>query len=586
MSRSVSSGHLLTLRRSFKARAILALMFIGAAGDAQAQPAPALQGSPLPRILPAPPPAVSRPSPTAPAPLPAEAAPAANVKVTSIGLVGATAFPQAELLTLAGISVGPTVPLATVEAGRLAILNRYRADGYVLTTVSASLDAQGALRFSVIEGRIVDVKLDGDIGPAGTQVLRFLRHLTAIGPVRNADLERWLLLAQDVPGVSLHAVLQPSAEDPGALSLVAQVHRQTLSGLLTADNRGYRLAGPEQALAVLDVNSLTQFGERTEFSFYGTARTTQLFGQASTELFVGGSGLKVRLYAGHGETTPSGFLGAIGYDGTTTVFGVSASYPVIRSRQQTLNVTAAFDAVESEITTAQTGIDQRLSRDSLRVLRAGGDYVSEDLLLGAERSAVNLVSLRLSHGLDGLGSTDQSNPNPGRPGERIDFFKATAALSRTQTLFTPWTGASVALKGVVSGQASGDKLPPTEKFYLGGAEFNRGFYSGQATGDQAVTYTAELQLNTSFDTAIAGSALNIPAQLYVFYDGGRAWQNTKLEPNVRLGSEGLGLRLNVTDATEFGVEGVIRNTRTFGGTSAQVRPLPANAIYWRALARF
>ena len=45
----------------------------------------------------------------------------------------------------------------------------------MLTTVRAT-EATGVLRFDVIEGRIADVKLEGDIGPAGTQVLRFLNH--------------------------------------------------------------------------------------------------------------------------------------------------------------------------------------------------------------------------------------------------------------------------------------------------------------------------------------------------------------------------------------------------------------------------
>ena len=74
--------------------------------------------------------------------------------------------------------VGPAVPLPQIDAARQAILQRYRSDGYVLTTVSASLDANGTLRFVVTEGRIASVKLDGDIGPAGTQVLRFLNRLT------------------------------------------------------------------------------------------------------------------------------------------------------------------------------------------------------------------------------------------------------------------------------------------------------------------------------------------------------------------------------------------------------------------------
>jgi hemolysin activation/secretion protein len=220
------------------------------------------------------------------------------------------------------------------------------------------------------------------------------------------------------------------------------------------------------------------------------------------------------------------------------------------------------------------------------VFRAGSDYVMEDLLLGAERSAVNLASVRLSQGMLGLGSTTGSNPTPSRPGQRNDFSKANATLSRTQTLFAPWQGASVALKGVFAGQIAGQILPSTEKFYLGGAELNRGFYSGQATGDQAISYTAELQLNTSFDTAIAGPVLNIPTQFYAFYDGGEVWQHTRLEPGARLASEGIGVRVNVTRFTEFDLEGVHRDTRSFGGTSTQVRPLPADAIYWRALARF
>ena len=61
----------------------------------------------------------------------------------------------------------------------------------------------GRLRFVVTEGRIASVKLDGDIGPAGTQVLRFLNRLTEKQPIDSVTLERYLLLAQDVPGVTL-----------------------------------------------------------------------------------------------------------------------------------------------------------------------------------------------------------------------------------------------------------------------------------------------------------------------------------------------------------------------------------------------
>jgi hypothetical protein len=39
----------------------------------------------------------------------------------------------------------------------------------------ANIDQQGTVAFLVTEGPIAEAKLDGDIGPAGTTVLRVLR---------------------------------------------------------------------------------------------------------------------------------------------------------------------------------------------------------------------------------------------------------------------------------------------------------------------------------------------------------------------------------------------------------------------------
>ncbi|MBV9734484.1 MAG: ShlB/FhaC/HecB family hemolysin secretion/activation protein [Acidisphaera sp.] len=546
------------------------------------------QGSPIPRILPPTPPSVGSGLPELPAAPPNAQVPAVSVHVSSVTVEGATAYnPQ----RLAGLTVGltgPAVPLSRIEAARVAILNLYRRDGYPLTTVSAAVDAGGHLRLTVIEGHIADVRLEGDIGPAGTQVLRFLHHLTEVRPIDTASLERWLLLAQDVPGVTLHAVLRPSADEPGALTLVAQVQRKMFDGLFTIDNRAFRLTGPEEGLLVLDANSFTEFGERTELSLYKTAADTQTFGQAAFETFVGGSGAKIRLYFGQGDSTPSDFLRSVGYQGFTTVFGVSASYPIIRSRIQTLNVAGYFDVIESEVRTASgpNGAETRVSRDSLRVARIGTDYARQDLLLGDARPAINDVTVRLSQGINGLGASGNSNPLPGRPGERVDFTKLSGELVRTQTLMEPFPGWTLALKGLLAGQYSGDIVPPAEKFYLGGTEFTRGFYSGEVSGDSAYAWTLELQLNTGFNLNLFNRPILLATQFYAYYDRGEAWQNTPAEANARLSSEGIGVRLNVTSHTEFDLEGVIRNTRFPGATPGSVQALKADAVYWRVLARF
>lgn len=546
------------------------------------------QGSPIPRVLPPAPPVVG-PGPGVPLAAPAPV-PAGAVAVRSVRIEGATAFAAPQTAGATAGLVGPSVPLAKIEAARTALLNLYRGQGYALTTVTATVEPNGVLRFTVIEGRIADVKLEGDIGPAGTQVLRFLNHLTELRPVDTASLERWLLLAQDVPGVTLRAVLRPSAGEPGALTLVAQVERQAFGGLLNVDNRASRFTGPVEGLALLDLNSFTQFGERTEANFYHTDGNTQNFGQVTTEAFLGGSGLRGRLYAGYGDADPSGFLRDVRYHGTTTVFGGSLTYPVIRARQQTLNVSGYFDAIETRITQVvdpAAGVQRGF--DSLRVARLGADYAVQDGLFGDERPAISTVNVRLSQGIPALGATSNGNTEATRPGERVDFTKLVVDLSRVQTLFNVWSDSTVAIKGRVIGQIAGQALPPAEKFFLGGPEYTRGFYSGEVTGDNAFVWQAELQFNTSYDFQAFERNFNIAAQFYAFYDRGEAWQKlpkTIETPYTRLSSVGIGVRLNVTRYTEFNLEGVHRNTRLVDGVGPNVRPQKADALFWRVITRF
>ncbi len=580
--------------------AAAALMLAGAvaatkAAEAQVvpflPPSPVPQGSPIPRVLPPAPPSVAPGTVIPPPTAPGGEVPNRPVRVTSVEVEGVTAYPQPEIAQLAAGLVGPAVPLPQIDAARQAILQHYRTDGYVLTTVSANLDNSGRLRFVVTEGRIASVKLDGDIGPAGTQVLRFLNRLTEQQPIDSVTLERYLLLAQDVPGVSLRAVLEPATDTPGALNLIAQVSRQNISGLATVDNRAFDQTGPVEALGVLDFNSFSEFGEKTEISYYHSFPNSQNFGQASTEMFLGGSGLKGKVYGGYGTTVPTGSLGQQGYNGTTTVFGASLAYPVIRSRQQTLNVGLAFDALNSDISVEPQGTPRtQASYDALRIMRLGADYALSDLLFGADRSAVNLLSLRISEGMKLLGATTNGDVRTSpRVGEQTGFTKITFEASRTQTLFTPWEGATVGLMGLLTGQWSPNILPPAEQFYLGGARFTRGYYAGQVPGDKALAATVELQLNTGFETTVFEKSLDISTQFYLFYDWGETWQNLNTDHNAMINSAGGGVRAQVTRYVEVDFEGLARFNRFPNGGNVPgsgIQPLYGGAFYWRVLTRF
>lgn len=566
---------------------------LGAPMAARAQLPPALQlpaaqipaGSPLPRVLPPESPGVS--TPTAPAPEPAaKPVPSVDVAITSVAIEGVTAYDRAALEAHTKELIGPAVPLARIEAARAALLQRYRADGYVLSAVSVSIEAGGKLRLLVTEGRIAGVKLSADIGPAGTRVLRFLQRLTEKTPIDEATLERYLLLAQDVPGVTLHAVLQPVPGEPGAVTLIADVSRAAISGVATTDNYASRYTGPIESLLVLDANSFTSYGEQTEVSLYHTWPNSQSFGQASSEVFLGDDGLRLKVYGGSGQTSPTGPLAVEGYRGTTNVFGLGLTYPLLRSRTETLNLFGNLDAVESEVSVEANGVRGRASFDSLRVLRAGAEYARSDVLFGGDRVAVNTVSVRLSQGLTEMGASADGTSTLPRTGEAIDFTKIDARLARTQTLFSPYEGATVALQTVAAGQFTNSTLPPAEEFYLGGLDYVRGYESGAVTGDRALTATAELQFNTSLDLSAFALPEPVSLQVYGFYDWGEVWQHDPASLRVHIASTGIGMRVTATRYAEVDFLGAARLNRYPTGSGGNVSALTAGTFLWRVLSRF
>ena len=538
-------------------------------------------GSPIDRIQQPKPPVVSPRGIDLGAPDPGEV-PDLPINVRQVEITGATLF-GGELNSYVNGLTGRAVSLVQLNAARQAMLLHYRSRGYTLSAVSLSVDKpMGRVRYQVTEGRIAAVRLDGDIGPAGSMVLRFLNRLTEPTVIDSATLERYLLLAQDVPGITVTAVLEPSKEEPGAMTLIAQVSRQIVSGQVAADNRAFSHIGPIQFLGVLDLNALTAWGDKTEVTFYHAFPNSQNFGQVSTEWFLGSSGLKLRLYGGSGVADPTGPLGPpLNFHIRTNVFGAQLNYPLIRSRRQSLNIFAALDALESTVTTEAAGPAAQQSADAIRVLRLGAEFVASDLFVGNDYPATNLLSARLSRGLDILGAHNGSGAP--RLRERHDFTAMKFEASRTQTVFVPWDGASVALMGLVTGQWSPDILPPAEQFYLGGLRFTRGYYSGQVPGDKALAATIELQFNTTLDLTSLASRAEVASQFYLFYDYGTTWQNLSADPNAQLSSFGGGVRLQLTKYVELNLEAVDRLTK---------RPPPSTSdlngigLYWRVVGRF
>ena len=512
--------------------------------------------------------------------------PIGTVRVAGAAAPGAAARQQA----VAGLA-GRDATLAEIEAARLALLHAYRAAGFAYVAVAARLAAgvEGRLdlRFDVTEGFVAEVVLDGaPIGAAEPQLRRFLDPLVGQRPLPHAALERALLLAGDLPGVEARGLLRPIAGEPGALQLVVRLERRPVTGFASLDNRGYPATGAWQGLLVGQLNSLSRFGERSELALLQTDGNGQSFAQVTEELFLGGSGLRLRGFAGAGRAVPGSALAAIGYAGETRVAGLALAYPLIRARPRNLTLSAQLDAFESVVTTRPfpDAARERASRDAVRALRLGLEGQAQDAWLAlAPAAATSTLLLRAHRGLAAFGASDGDHGTTARAGSDFGFFRAVAEVSRLQPLFTPAEGWLVSVYGVAAGQWTDDVLPPAEKFFLGGNRLGRGFYAGEVTGDRALAGSVELQAATDAAPAWAGG-LRLGTQLYVFRDQGRAEDLGALARTQRLASWGGGIRLQVEERLLLGLEAVHRLTRT--PEAAGMRPLAADALYARVLLRF
>lgn len=569
---------------------LLAAIALPAIAHAQAPPP---QPGIIERIAPAPPPSLG---PSLTPPEPSRATGPGESRRVGLGPVlvkGNRAVAAGSLRGALAPLEHRTVTLAEIETARLAVLHAYRSAGFPYTAVHAALlpqpDGTALLRLQIIEGHVVEVILDGeDIGPAARQIRRFLAPLLGERPLSNAALERALLLASDMPGVTARGVLRPVPAEPGALQLVVQVARRPISGFASLDNRGYSLTGAWQGLLVSQLNAFTGLGERTEIAALQTEANGQSFLQVTEEFFLGGSGLRLRAFVGAGRAAPGSPLAAIGYAGQTRIGGLALSYPLIRSRPLNLSLSAQLDAFDSEVAARNAPGEprSRQSRDAVRALRLGAEGAMQDAWLPLAPAAATMTGMiRLHRGLEAFGASDGGAGGTARAGSDFGFTRLVAEATRLQPVLSlgEWL---VSLQGSVAGQWSADVLPPAEKFYLGGHRLGRGFYAGQVAGDRALGLSGEVQAGRllSLPAPSGEQPLPVGTQLYLFRDEGRAWDNGVGGPDRQLASWGGGVRLQFAESLQLELEAVRRLTRRPEG--AGVERLDSRALFARLLLRF
>jgi hemolysin activation/secretion protein len=429
---------------------------------------------------------------------------------------------------------GQKVSLADLHAMTSKVTTHLRNEGYILSRAvlpPQTIDKNGAVKVRIIEGFADTVILTGDTKSQDSVLQNMAAKIRNSKPLKASDLERYLLLMEDLPGVSARATIQPSATTVGASDVVINITQKPLDLAITTDNRGSRFLGPFQASVSAAFNNVVGLHERTQFRYVSSVLDEELrYGEIVHEEQIGSEGTKGVISASLTDATPGYTLQTLDVESQTRTFSAAVRHPFLRSRQT--NLYGIIEAVVRDTDT--TTLDNRLYNDRTRTLKATSSYDFVD-----KWQAVNKTDFSLTKGF-GIFDDDPAGGIRSRVDGETNFTKVNASASRLQPISGPFS-----LLASASGQYSFNPLLASEEFGMGGEDFLSAYDASEATGDHGLAAKIELQYN-KFETMKWLQYY----QLYAYYDAGKVWNkgNIAVDDSIPLTSTGIGVRFNMLDS--------------------------------------
>ncbi len=487
-------------------------------------------------------------------------------RLNGVTITGATVYDAAGFDDILENFIGTDVTLGGLREIGNRIERKYRDDGYVATRVIIPPQAirDGVPTLEVFEGKIIHYEINGEIGDVKKLIAKYLDNLLTDKPARWTELERYLLLSRDLPGISLTGTLRSAGDStPGGVILVVDAARKPVDVFLNVQNRNADVTGPWTGSVGLSLNSNTEYGERL-----GVVGLTALqpFEQKSIyfvyEQAVGDEGLRLRLSNTLGFAEPRDALKPLKLETETSIFEFSAEYPAIRARRFSLWTRGGIEISDQRAAAREVA----LYDDQLRTLFLGARAV-----WFAPLGGIAEFDLEFRKGLDHFGAPKFNGGTGGsgrsRADANFDYTIVKGTVSHRQPvppffeLFFEFTG-----------QVSDTPLPSLEEFALGELTLGRGFEPGAITGDAGYGFVFE----TRFTPPSVDAWWLDNLQFYAFLDYGRAFDRGN-PTNATNGYEdlmsaGFGTRFQVFESFFGDVYLAIPRTKALSTTERKPHP--------------
>ena len=465
----------------------------------------------------------------------AQDAKATRVTVRSITIEGASLIALEELNALLAHHIGQSLTLAELEHAAQTIAEHYRRQGWYARVYLPQQDVtDGSIRIQIIESRFSG----SSVQPTGTRananaVQALITHrLQAAAPLSSADLERGLLLANDLPGIAATGTLQAGQAQGDTQLAINLQDTAFVTGDAGLNNHGIRSTGRVQATGGLALNNLSGSGDQLALRLLIAQDVRSAVARYS--LPVGHSGWRIAAHASTLDYELGGTYKPLDAQGKAHSAGLTATYPLIRQANRNLNLSAGYEHRRYN----DDMLNQALRRHRLHALTLGLSGDNRDSLGagGITWGGVQLTSGSLNiRNIAGDKTQDAATAQT-----HGSYTKLAWNLNRLQALAPTWQ-----IQANLSGQWASGNLASSERMTLGGPNQVRAYPVNEASGDQGLLLKLELQKNLAHGW-----------QAVAFYDAGQIQQHKTPWANWNAGSrqpnrytlQGAGLGVNWRNA--------------------------------------
>lgn len=432
-----------------------------------------------------------------------------TILVKAFKITGAVHMDERKLQLLITSYTGKELTFAQLQEAASIITKAYRAEGYFVARAYIPVQSmqEGIVEIAIIEGNYGEFKLNNTSLVKDSIVQRMLDDVKNKNVISTKTLEHGMLIINDTPGVKVtKADVMPGKEVGTSDFAIKTEPTGRYDGYVLGDNYGSRYTGKNRLMAGVNLSSLAGIGDRLSV----------------TGLISNGSGLKYGRVAYSVPLLPNGLRGELSYSATNyqlidkyasldaygkaRLLEASLSYPIIRTRSETLKLNSSI--VSKNLTDYQLGTlaaDKDITAFTIGVIHTKSQSLfglNAQTKAGATLTAGNLKFVDKASGVsDAAGDNTQ-----GRYNKISGYVGGTVAFNQSTSLDT-----TLKFQKALNNK----NLDGSEDFSLGGATGVKVYPYSELSAENGMMLNAELfQVLPSFSS--------IAHKAGVFYDIGKA----------------------------------------------------------------